>query len=53
MLINGNCLDVMQSIESESIDCILTDPPYIYLKGQKLDKPFNEKTFFRHCKKKH
>lgn len=27
-LINGDCLDVLQTIESESIDSIITDPPY-------------------------
>lgn len=27
-LINGNCLEVMKSIPSGSIDCVLCDPPY-------------------------
>jgi DNA modification methylase len=27
-IINGNCLDVMSKMESESVDLILTDPPY-------------------------
>ena len=27
-LINKNCFDVLPELESESIDCIVTDPPY-------------------------
>ncbi len=27
-LVNGDCLDVMRSIESGSVDLVLTDPPY-------------------------
>lgn len=27
-LLNGDCLDLLDEIEDESIDCILTDPPY-------------------------
>lgn len=34
---NEDCLEGMKRIPDESIDCILTDPPYQYLKGQKLD----------------
>ena len=29
----GDCLEVMKDIEDESIDCILTDPPYFQIKG--------------------
>ena len=28
MLYNGNCLDIMQRIQENSVDLILTDPPY-------------------------
>ena len=28
ILLNGNCLDMMQSIQDQSVDLILTDPPY-------------------------
>jgi site-specific DNA-methyltransferase (adenine-specific) len=41
----------MQSIEDNSIDCILTDPPYLYLKNQKLDRPFDEMKFFNEAKR--
>lgn len=27
-LYNGDCLDVMQGIKDNSVDCIITDPPY-------------------------
>ncbi|OQW90894.1 MAG: restriction endonuclease, partial [Beggiatoa sp. IS2] len=27
-LIHGDCLDVMRGFDSESVDCIMTDPPY-------------------------
>lgn len=29
-----------------SVDCIVTDPPFLYLKNQKLEKPFDEEKFF-------
>ena len=32
-LINGNCLDVMQSIPDNSIDMIFADPPYLLSNG--------------------
>ncbi|MGV8136478.1 MAG: DNA-methyltransferase [Mangrovibacterium sp.] len=41
----------MKRIESGSVDVILTDPPYLYLKGQKLDRPFDEQLFFVECKR--
>lgn len=46
---NEDCLEGMQRIESGSVDCILTDPPYLYLKNQKLDRPFDEVAFFNEC----
>ena len=48
---NGDCLELMKDISDESIDCILTDPPYLYLKNQKLDKMFDEDIFFNECKR--
>ena len=27
-LLNGDCLKVMKTIPDDSIDCIITDPPY-------------------------
>jgi site-specific DNA-methyltransferase (adenine-specific) len=48
---NEDCLIGMQSIDDDSIDCILTDPPYLYLKNQKLDRPFDEQLFFNEAKR--
>nr|DAS14473.1 MAG TPA: adenine-specific methyltransferase [Caudoviricetes sp.] len=41
----------MKRIPNESIDCILTDPPYLYLKGQKLERPFDERDLFAEFKR--
>ena len=48
---NEDCLDGMKRIPDNSVDCILTDPPYLYLKNQKLDRPFDELVFFSECKR--
>ncbi len=48
---NEDCIEGMKRIPDESIDCILTDPPYQYLKNQKLDIPFDEETFFNDVKR--
>lgn len=36
-ILQGDCTDVSESIESGSVDLILTDPPYGTLKGADLD----------------
>lgn len=48
---NEDCLEGMKRIPNGSVDCILTDPPYLYLKNQKLDRMFDEKAFFSECKR--
>lgn len=48
---NEDCLEGMKRIPDGSVDCILTDPPYLYLKNQKLDRPFDELVFFSECKR--
>ena len=48
---HGDCLELMKDIKSESVDCILTDPPYKYLKNQKLEVDFDEKIFFNEAKR--
>jgi len=45
MLINGNCEIELKKIESESVDAVITDPPYQYLK-HKLDIPFDYELVF-------
>lgn len=42
---HGKCEDVMNSLDNEITDSIITDPPYLYLK-HKLDIPFDEKVVF-------
>lgn len=51
MIYNEDCIQGMHRIPNGSIDCILTDPPYLYLKNQKLDRPFDENIFFAECKR--
>jgi len=41
----------LSRIADNSVDCILTDPPYLYLKNQKLDKDFDESKYFNECKR--
>jgi len=40
----GDCLDVMKDIPDNSIDCIITDPPYGYLK-HKIETNINIEEF--------
>jgi site-specific DNA-methyltransferase (adenine-specific) len=40
-LINGDCLEVMRGLESESVDCVVTDPPYFRIKGD-FDFKYND-----------
>lgn len=47
----GDCLSLIKKLGNNTIDCILTDPPYLYLKKQKLDRPFDEQFFFQECKR--
>ena len=49
----SNCdnSELMEKMENESVDVILTDPPYLYLKNQKLERPFDEQLFFSECKR--
>lgn len=49
-LIKGNCENVMEELESNSINAIASDPPYLYLK-HKLDIPFNEDKVFGEWKR--
>ena len=44
---NEDCVQGIKRIPTGSIDAILTDPPYLYLKNQKLDEEFDEDTLFK------
>ena len=44
-LIKGDCLEVMNDIPNKSIDLIVTDPPYLHVKGGQKSKKFNVGTW--------
>lgn len=48
---NEDCQEGIKRIPDASIDCILTDPPYLYLKGQKLEREFDEQSLFTEFKR--
>lgn len=48
---NEDCQEGIKCIPNASVDCILTDPPYLYLKGQKLERPFDERALFGEFKR--
>jgi site-specific DNA-methyltransferase (adenine-specific) len=50
-LYNNDCISGMRMIDDNSIDCILTDPPYLYIKNQKFDVSFDETLFFNESKR--
>jgi len=50
-LYNADNLEVMATLPDESIDVICIDPPYLYLKNQKLERAFDEHKFFAECKR--
>ena len=49
--IHGDSEEEIRKIPSESIDIICVDPPYLYLVGQRLERPFDEQAFFTECKR--
>ena len=51
MIENQDCLEYLNNIESESVDLVLTDPPYFIGfdggKGSEIDKVYYEKSLIR------
>lgn len=47
----GDCIELMKFLPDESVDVICTDPPYLYLKNQKLDIPFDEWEYFKQVRR--
>jgi len=43
--------DLFPDILNESLDIVCIDPPYKYLKNQKLEVDFDEQLFFENCKR--
>lgn len=50
-LYNADNLEIMKTLSHESVDIICIDPPYLYLKNQKLERVFDEQKFFSECKR--
>lgn len=50
-LYNEDNKDLMSRLPNESIDVICIDPPYLYLKNQKLEREFDAQLFFSECKR--
>ncbi len=49
-LINGDCLEVMRGLESESVDCVVTDPPYgLSFMGKKWDYDVPKEEIWVEC----
>ena len=48
---NADSLIKMKELPDNSVKCILTDPPYKYLKNQKLEVDFDETIFFNEAKR--
>jgi len=48
---NEDNMELMARLKKESIDIICIDPPYLYLKNQKLEREFDEQKFFKECKR--
>lgn len=47
LIYNEDCIIGLKRLPDNSVDCVLTDPPYMYLhKDQKLDRTFDEDKLF-------
>ena len=43
---HGDCLDVMRSMPDNSVDAVVTDPPYFKVKGDAWDRQWDKPTQF-------
>lgn len=43
---HGDCLEVMRGMESNSVDAIITDPPYFKVKGETWDNQWDNPSSF-------
>lgn len=49
-LFNGNCLDKIKDLDDNSVDCIITDPPYgMSFMGKDWDKALPDLLIFKEC----
>lgn len=44
-LINGDCVSVLGGVPDKSVDLIITDPPYLHVKGGMKSKKYNTGTW--------
>lgn len=44
-----DALELIKTVPDASVDVICIDPPYLYLKNQRLERVFNEELFFSEC----
>jgi site-specific DNA-methyltransferase (adenine-specific) len=49
-IFNIDCIEGLKNIEDNSIECIITDPPYLYL-NHELDINFDEQEYFNQVKR--
>jgi site-specific DNA-methyltransferase (adenine-specific) len=47
-IFHADCFDILKTIPDNSVDAVITDPPYGYLK-HKLDCPFDAQLLFSEC----
>jgi site-specific DNA-methyltransferase (adenine-specific) len=45
---HSDCFDILKDLPDNSVDAVITDPPYGYLK-HKLDCPFDAQLLFTEC----
>lgn len=49
-IIHGDCLDILQDIATDSIDCVVTDPPYgMSFMGKNWDKAVPSVAIWQEC----
>ena len=49
-IIQGDCLEVMKTMEPNSIDCIVTDPPYgLTFMGKQWDRAVPSIAIWKEC----
>lgn len=51
LLYNECFTETFLRIKDQSVDVVCIDPPYLYLKNQKLEREFDEDKFFVECKR--
>jgi site-specific DNA-methyltransferase (adenine-specific) len=50
-LLLGDCLELMKQLPDESVDAVVTDPPYGILTGHKIETDVDIPRFFRECQR--